>query len=488
MENTDNTSTQESPDGLIFYTDGGARPNPGFIGWGFHGYSYKEEKPKKGSGNSTHFPSAFGYIQKSAKDGGAKEVTPISYYDGFGCSTTKATNNFAELLAAKTVIEKAIDIKPKNFLIRTDSEYVRKGIVDWSPSWIRNNWVKADGNVVPNSSDWKDILSNIEKLREGGTAFKIEWVKGHSDVLGNNLADKLATVGVMSSTDGKNSVTITATKPEGYWKGDVGKDPFFTHKRMYFNTLLSSHIPGEYYLGDHGKDDEMLGKRMSDGAFSVIQLKTPEPIIELIRKTQTEMTGDLDTIVMLRLDEFFKPGTYNYIENYGKNGIVRPNKNRLDLYTLDSEPLTREIKPPRLAMRAIDALSLLKSYLLNYRDSTLDKDVKVIDITDHFFNKETITKKKIETTEYKLKPTFVSGFTALPINVEIEGKDIKIILTLGIDLPRRNNLKAMESGEIKVSMLLYKEADKSYRYLTIIESNGNYGIWGGIYSNILFVK
>lgn len=486
---TTETETTEQPDGLVFYTDGGARPNPGFIGWGFHGYSYKDEKPKKGSGNPTHFPSAFGYVQKSAKDGDSKEVTPLKYFDGFGCSAIRATNNYAELMAAKTVIQKAIDIKPKKFLIRTDSEYVRKGIVDWSPTWLRNNWVKSDGNVVPNSSDWKDILTNLETLREGGTKFKIEWVKGHSDILGNNLADKLATVGVMASTDGSTSISVnhTATVPEGYWKGDVDKSPFFSHKRMYFNTLTSSHVPGEYYLGEHGKDDEMLGKRMSDGAYCVIKLAQPEPIVELIRKTQTEMTGDLDTIVMLRLDEFFKPSTYNYIENYGKNAIVRPSKNRLDLYTLENEPLTREIRPPRLAMRAIEALSNLKTILLNYKNDTLGSIIK-LDITDHFYSKETSVKKKIEVTECKLKPMFTTGFSALPIVTQIDGKDIKVILTLGIDLPRRNNLKIMESSDVKVTLLFSKESDSSYRYYTVIESKGDIGIWGGVYSNILLVK
>lgn len=481
---TTELTTTERPDGLVFYTDGGARPNPGFIGWGFHGYTYKDELPKKGTGNPGYFPSAFGYVQKTSKEG-VKEITPLSYIDGFGCTNQKNTNNYAELLAAKAVISKAMEINPKTFLIRTDSEYVRKGVQDWSPIWIRNNWTKQDGTAVGNTSDWKDILANIESLRRMGTEFKIEWVKGHSDVLGNNLADKLATVGVMNSIGGECRTEITTKKPEGYWKLDVDKHPFFSHKRMYFNTLKDSQIKGEYYLGEHGKDDEMLGKRMSDGAYAVIQLQEPEHILELIRSTQTELTGDNDAIVMIRLDEFFRPSTYNYLENYGKNAAVRPSKHRIDLYTLDSEPLTRELRPPRLASRAFDAISTLKSILENYKQKKLENYV-VTDITDQFYKKEVTIKKKVEVVEMKLNSNINSTFVSLPIIVDIDNKPIKFILTPGIDLPRRNNLKALESPDIKILVLIYKESDVAYRHVTIIENGKDFGIWAGIYSNIVF--
>lgn len=483
---TKEINTEEKPDGLIFYTDGGARPNPGFIGWGFHGYTYKNEKPKKGTGNPTYFPSKLGYVQKTEKEKVA-EITPLGYYDGYGCTTNRSTNNHAELLAAKTVIQKATEIKPCSFLIRTDSEYVRRGIQEWSPTWARNNWIKQDGTPVNNSADWKNVLENLEFLRSIGTKFKIEWIKGHSDHLGNNLADKLATVGVMSSTSGQNKICIDFSPAEGYWKSDVAKHPFFSLKRMYFNTLKSSHVPGEYYLGEHGKDDDMLGKRMSDGSYAVIQLEKPEPILELIRTTQSEMTGDLDSIVMIRLDEFFKADTYNYIEKYGNSSVIRANKLRLDLYTLDNEPLTREIRPPRLAMRAIEAVSTLKGILLGYRTDQL-KEAVIIDVTDQFYTKETTIKKKVEIFERKLKAEINSTFTHLTIEPNVDGKPLKIVLTPGIDIPRRNNLKSMEDPDIKIKVIIYKEAMQSYRYVTVIENGRDYGIWAGVYSNIVFHK
>jgi hypothetical protein len=64
-----NETTVESNDGyttgMVIYCDGGARPNPGNIGWGNHGFIYSTQEPKKGSGNLTHILTASGYIPKT---------------------------------------------------------------------------------------------------------------------------------------------------------------------------------------------------------------------------------------------------------------------------------------------------------------------------------------------------------------------------------------------------------------------------------------
>lgn len=480
---------KEQPnDGAVIYTDGGARPNPGFIGFGFHGYLYKDEKPKKGCGNPKYFPSAYGYMQKDEKSkADYSEVTPQMYFDGYGCQTTHGTNNLAELLALSSALNKIAEYKPKNVLVRTDSEYVKRGVEDWSNSWIRNNWIKQDGRPVPYSDKWKEVLSKLTTIREEGTQFKIEWVKGHSDYLGNNLADKLATIGVMASTSGESRIEVKTHLPEKYWKVDADIHPMITHRRLYFNTLRYTHIPGEYYLGDHGKDDELLGRRMSDGSYAVIRISEPDPVIELVKKYQTEKSGDMDAIVMVRLDELFSKETYPYILEYGQHGLVRPTDKRLDLYGLSKEPLTRELRPQRLAGRAIEILSTLKDILDKYQSNKLDNMV-VQDITDLFYTKEVIKKKKTEEIEVKLRTEIGSGFVSMPVNCELESKSYKIVLTLGIDIPKRNSLKSMEDPNIKVKLLVWKESDLCYRYATVFENGRDFGVWCGWYSNLIFIK
>lgn len=482
-------------DGLICYTDGGSRPNGSFMGWGFHGYTYKDEKPKKGSGIPTHYPSGFGYVLKSEKnDEKTPEVKPLVYIDGYGSRTEHGTNNLAELLAANLATSKALDFNVKKILLRTDSEYIRNGVENWSHGWIRNNWMKADGTPVPHQSKWLSLLKNIETIRSKDIKFNIEWVKAHTDkdptrpeVLGNTIADRLATVGVMGSINGETKEHVTIKPADGYWKSNIDKSPFFNHKSLYFNTLDVNSTPGEYYIGTHGKDEDMLGKKMSDGAYAVIQLKEEEPIIELIRDHQKFLSGANDAIVILRLDSLFKQTTYEYIENYGRNAVVKRKADRIDLCTLNKEPLTRELKPPKLAMRAIDALSTLKAILLNYKTKQTDTYI-LSDITDLFYQKTTVPKGKTAVTKTSLKNEWGSGVSMATTNVDVDGKDVKVVLTFGIDIPHRNNLKGMESEDVKVTLVVKRDAPTVLRYYTIVESNGDIGIWAGFYSNMIFLK
>lgn len=482
-------------DGLVCYTDGGSRPNGAYMGWGFHGYTYNNEKPKKGAGITTHYPSNLGYVLKSEKaEGDTSEVKPVYYIDAYGCRTEHGTNNLAELLAANLATTKALEFNVKKILLKTDSEYIRNGVNSWSHGWIRNNWMKADGTPVPHQGKWLSLLKNIELIRNKNIQFDIEWVKAHTDkdptrpeVLGNIMADRLATVGVMGSLNGETREHVTVQPADGYWKSNVDKSPFFNHKSLYFNTLDKDLIPGEYYIGNHGKDDDMLGKKMSDGAYGVVQLKEKEPIIELIRDHQKFLSGSNDAIVILRLDCLFKQTVYEYVENYGRNAVIKRKADRIDLYTLNNEPLTRELRPPKLAMRAIDALSTLKAILINYKAKATD-GYQLTDITDLLYNKTAVTKGKTTTSKMILKSEIGSGVASIPTTISVDGKDVKLTLTLGIDIPHRNNLKGMESADTVVTLLTWRDAPNVLRYCTLVESDGNIGIWAGFYSNMVFIK
>lgn len=470
--------------GMVLYTDGGCVNNN--VGWGFHGYYYSNEKPKKGSGHPSHTLTNAGYYQKSDKK---EEVTPIKYLDGFGSKKEPGTNNVAELLGATNAFNKAMEYDIKTLRIKTDSEYVRKGILEWSPHWVRNNWIKQDGSPVPNKEYWKELLTSVKTIKDKNVNVTIEWVKGHNDIFGNVAADKLATVGVMNSAQGHFVTSINESEPDGYWKSEVFKHPFLFNKRFYFNTLSSSHVPGEYLLGDHGKDDELLGQRDGDGAYSVTQFKAPEPIMEMIRQYQTEMSGDFDSIVMVRLDKLFNYKTYKEIEGYGKAALIRSRATRLDLDALDKEPLTKELKPPRLAWRAIECLSILKALLTNYRSGT-SQELQITDITSVFYEDEVTEKKKVVTTTKKLKAEFIVGFSKLTVEAKIFSAGVcstsPITLVMGQDIADRNSLKRLETLEPKVLVLTWTDAPGVFKYATVIESKGDYLISAGMYSNTIY--
>lgn len=474
--------------GMVLYTDGGCRPNPGFPGFGVHGYLYEKIAPKKGSGHPTHIPSAQGYVPKADK-AKVNEVKLISYIDGFGSCMTTGTNNTAEVLGASHALHKAKDYAIDELSLFIDSQYVIKGITEWAPIWVARNWVKADGQAVQNSQEWKTLLSAYNELVGRGVKININWVKGHNGDVGNEKADGLATIGVIHSTKSINVVEMKESTAEGYWKNNVEKHPFVSARRMYFNTVASSFVAGEYYMGDHGKDDELLGKKVSDGALCVIQLKEPDSVLETLRNYEAEIANGEDFLVMARLDKVYTPEMYDLLSNYGGRILTRPDLSRLDLNCPDKDPLIKQLKPARIAMRSVTELIQLQNLLNRFKDK--DANIESLDITDILYNTKVVEKKGITTTSMELKPEYNTGFASLPVDFKTTTEDknyeINLILTLGIDMLDRNAFKRLESLNPKITLIVWKEAATVLRYATVVEAQGSYGIWAGVYSNMRFI-
>jgi len=491
--------------GMVMYSDGGVRPiNPGPAGWGIHGYLYSDEQPKKTISNFDHYLTNLGYVSKTNLKDNCEyvEVTPIHYIDGYGSVPFYTTNNVAELLATINSLRHAFEYDIKEVNVFTDSQYVQKGLELYADNWKKNGWIKQDGGIPANVEYWKELVEERDRLVSRGVKVKINWVKGHVEksndktnnphpyCLGNDLADKLATIGVIGSIQQNFKNHIEVTVADQYWKYDVNKHPFISNRRLYFNTIAEFNKPGEYYLGEHGKDDDMLGKKISDGAYAVVVLKTPDPMIELIRNYQSQLSNNSDAIMMIRLDQLYRMDTHREINRYGILAMEQPNKYRLDLSCLDKEPLTRELRPPKLAMRAVESVSDLSMRLKMYQDKC--DQIFVTDITDKMYSVTTKQIKKNETTNIvRLKPEYNVGFASIKTEVMYmlngESKLAPITLTLGIDLVDRNTLKRLESFSPKISIISWLESPELLRYATIIETEDDIGIWCGYYSNNYFI-
>ncbi len=137
---------------VTIYTDGACRGNPGEGGWGAV-IRYKE-----------HEKQLFG-------------------------GEADTTNNRMELMAA---------IKALNSLTRscdvsltTDSQYVRKGIMEWMSDWKKRNWKTAARKPVKNKDLWQQLDNSAQQHN-----IEWHWVKGHTGHEGNELADLLANRGI----------------------------------------------------------------------------------------------------------------------------------------------------------------------------------------------------------------------------------------------------------------------------------------------------
>lgn len=498
-------SKEDQKTGIVLYCDGSVKPNPGKIGYGIHGFLYSFEVPKKGSGNSDVTITKTGYHANTIPGDKPQAVTPINYYDAFVATQNIASNNVAEMLAVKQGIEIAKEAKASEILIKSDSEYVVKGIKERSARHIRNRWMNDDGTPVKNTMEWKGLLADIASLTETGAKFDINWVRGHSDrsskaphlVLGNIIADKLASIGSANSRMGEDKVEVTRTQAEGYWKDKNDKNPLLNHRSLYFNTLSSLQVRGEYMIGNHGKEDDFLGKKDAETSFAVVRLKDPETPIELIREYQSTMTGDYDTICILRMEALYSKNRTADLENYGIACLVQLDHRKIDLVFVDEEPLTKGLTTAKLAMRAIDELGKLQSLLNMFQDKYVDIDTidekapdpfkgyDVTEVTDSFYGKVEKTVKNKTELETKLHDTIVVGHKTLSVPCALGDSIRNIKLVLGHDLPDRNTLKRIEGFNPKLYVLVWKESDQLARYATAIKTDVGYGVWCGVYSNLV---
>jgi ribonuclease HI len=137
------------------YTDGACKGNPGPGGWGAWLKSGVHEKELFGGEPAT-------------------------------------TNNRMELIAVIRALE---SLKRRSrVVLHTDSQYVKLGVTEWLPMWIRRGWKTAANKAVKNADLWRE-LAHLASLHD----IDWRWVKGHAGVSGNERADELANRGVAAA-------------------------------------------------------------------------------------------------------------------------------------------------------------------------------------------------------------------------------------------------------------------------------------------------
>lgn len=141
---------------LYAYTDGSSRGNPGPGGYGVVIFNNKDE-------------IIYTY-QKQEK---------------------LITNNQAELKAILHVFSIMQTLYPDEYcVVYSDSVYCVNICNDWIYLWARNNWINSKKNVIENLELIKELYKYLSI-----DFFNCEVKKcgGHSGVIGNELADALAT-------------------------------------------------------------------------------------------------------------------------------------------------------------------------------------------------------------------------------------------------------------------------------------------------------
>lgn len=158
---TKKTSLQQKNQTLNFadiniYCDGACSPNPG----------------KSGSGIAIY--------QK-------EQLTQLWY----GLYDKNGTNNTAELNALYEALKIASSYIQKNQSVQilSDSKYSIDCITKWAKGWKNKGWTRGKGEEIKNLEIIKGCFSLYETLKNNLT---ITHVKGHANIEGNELSDRMA--------------------------------------------------------------------------------------------------------------------------------------------------------------------------------------------------------------------------------------------------------------------------------------------------------
>jgi ribonuclease HI len=95
------------------------------------------------------------------------------------------TNNRMEL----TAVIKALEALKRSCSVHlySDSQYVVKGMTEWSKKWIKNEWKSASRKPIINQDLWQELIKASAKHQ-----IEWHWVKGHSGHPQNERVDQLA--------------------------------------------------------------------------------------------------------------------------------------------------------------------------------------------------------------------------------------------------------------------------------------------------------
>ena len=141
-------SEPDSPPEVVIYTDGACDPNPGPGGWAAL--------------------LVFGEHRKALT--------------GHETSTTNNRMELQAIIAALGALK-----KPCRVRLRTDSEYVQKGITEYIERWKAKGWRTSDKKSVANRDLWEALDQALQRHQ-----VEWVWVKGHAGDPLNEEVDRLA--------------------------------------------------------------------------------------------------------------------------------------------------------------------------------------------------------------------------------------------------------------------------------------------------------
>lgn len=521
----------------VVYTDGGYQTEDTHVGAGFglHGYCFdtlpavryakipalvtpKGYQPKATGAqlkDDSYNPeySAMGLSVK-LKEPIVKEHPDALLFDAwFGLGAVTAQR--AELEAFLAVFD-TDEFEAENYNIFSDSMYLVKGYLKQMDGWVTNKWRKADNTEITHRDLWERILAVRDKFQERIT---IQHVKAHNGDLGNETADRNATFGVVNSVFSsmtKKEATIrwewSLLSDKNYWEPEKNIPELLRTKWVYRLTgqpPSAMEIGGKkfysYFHGDHGEspDAELAGKKDPAAGFSLLYTPAQVEAIETtLKHHETNMWEHdnfmykSDVMSMINVSTIGTPKMMWEINTAGFESMwLRDHRN--DVVNIKKAVVSKMLRPPRLSFRLLDEEAIAKEVLLSFLhmkgvEFEGSKDfhpysLTINELTDKFYEASILKDGKAGATKLTSFYDQVAKSVTVNVNNHVTERPLKLILTRGIDIPVRNMMSNISEENPKVYLVTWPYSKQVFHFATIINTDNEYSIWVGSYSNKRYV-
>lgn len=487
----------------VIYTDGSAQPNPGYGGWGIHGYTYDYNQPIDLTAQKKNILTEFGYKDaKEVTDGNLKCFRKLDVFNGYGTADERLTDNIAmEFKAVEKGVELALEKKYERVTMHTDCQIVINSLTHWYDKWKENGFVNSKGEPVKMKETILRIKPKFDLLGQTSD-FSIHYVKGHSGNKGNDATDALAKYGSVLTQHGKSKELIEFDSETEKVKVDYSD--FFSRNRWYFlggNDAQVEINPARngwhwYYVGamGKGKKDDDFGMNQPDGFMSIVLLKQPEPVLEKVQSVYKQLCKhDYTYVVTGRLDTVLSPACYQDIMKDDIDIMCEDPLNKT-ISLPSGKILAKEYNPAHLSFVQMEKFSYPMQLLDNYLGFAKDTTLTETDITDLLVEKK--EGKKASETKYQLKDS-VAKNNCLRTEVKYfdkkAGKEITcpITLTLKTDLPDKPHLQKLirnHGDKASFKVITHRLSDEVIGYAFVVDSEDAKAIWCSMTLNSIFKK
>lgn len=497
---------------MIVYTDGSFKPNVeadptlGSYGSGIHGYVYDETKESKAVTDSPNnfYITSIGYVSSTEYNPDIHvAVAPVCYIDASYSFLNKGTVNMAELLAIlhalKGVLEHRAEFeteesKLNEVLILADSSYAiiefdrmlgYKSVDDYVANFIEEDKINKDILV-----EMKETIDKIKGAFNNNITLSIDKVAAHSLHIGNDIADDLAYLG--RELSGKHKLfaaykIFKIEKGKKYWSYTIEEYDMIKFRQLFFtNSLRACYSEVVYSVMNYRADTEP-GTRSHDALMGIVCLKHSPDIVEDAIEEYHKGLRNMSTLSVVNMKNLYSRDVAYYYNMFKKDlfTFIYKRKELLKRNIL----VVNAIGSPGLGQKMLNDMQFMYEFIRMYRDlkskgkpitdTLLNKTIRYINITDKFYGKDKKGKQVC---------ILQQGSTFLVMDMEWDNSPLKFPLSLGRDTLERNQFKRLETTDIEVYLIVEKMAEKSYRYYTLVASDGNIGVYTNLYSNKIITE